>query len=516
MKLKKLQTYAIVSILILVVFAGIPTSVSAKKDGESTSALEPETGLSIEVRSEGKGYLIVVEGSEDQKVFLIVIDKNGDKSVYEFDFKPAEFKPAEFRLWVSEDIVENRNDLYVVRIHARNELIPDDTGLIPALTIDVVKIKIEGKNKNVKISLTPRIKIQLSFDLDLTTGLPPGGDALDVPLTFSGIKRDTKVLGSSVDSFFDSEYEIKLQSSQPGHHINSFFDVVYEINFDSPPPGHGEDFNSFFDVSYDLRSEDFIINSFFEISYKNSNKGTEFIVNSFFDIDYEFDLPYPGSLDDIFSLESFFDVFSQFEFLSTAEHSDFNSFFDIYTEINLGLPQPIQGDPTRSADTFFEVVLDLDVGFPSPDAEQRNRFVDNFGGLVIESKPGPEDDPSVPGEPSSVEISSELLHNIHPEEGVSSEQILFVKSSTGSDSNNEMKLKHSVEGPEDVVFPNLPVPDKFIAMPVKAESSAEVKFDFPVPFIEPLPSQDEESTFDVKIEIKLEGEPEIKFDPFSL
>jgi hypothetical protein len=500
-KLKKLQTYAIVSILILVVFAGIPTSASAKKASGSTSSSDPTTGLSVEVRSEGKGYLILVEGSQDQEVYLIDIDKNGDKSVYEF-----EFKPAEFRLWISKDIVKNRNELYIVRIHARDELVPDETGSIPALRIDVVKIDIEGRSSDIKLILKPVIKTQLSIDLDLTSGLPPGNDAQDVPLTFSGIKRDTKVLGSSLDSFFDSEYEIKLRGSQPAHHVNSFFDVVYEINFDPPSPGHTGDFDSFFDISYTLKSADFVIDSFFDVSYRNSNKGSEFAIDSFFDITYQFELPSPGLPQGDYLIDSFFDIYTEVNSILPSPIHKGNDIVSaplsqVVTEMTLELPSPGHTtDPSIPVESFFDVFVDIDL--PSPGQTKNGFTVDTLIDVVVSSTSVYE-----PTQPSStVEISSLSIYRIDGDKGSTVIQDFNLKSSfEGGLVKNEVNLSKKIDVPIELILPDLFSPGSSDIPIISSGSSIGTRFGLPGSERQPAPQPITDSFFDVFIDIEIEG-----------
>jgi hypothetical protein len=383
--LSRAITLAVILSMVLVVFTGIPTNVSAKK-GSSAQPVETEiAGFPVVILWKNSGYEISLSSSEDLLVFLIVIDEKGELSYQEMKYEDGFYVG-----WVSKYTTMPLSDIYIAICDASDHLNPFEEGIWKALEFDILRLDISGKNGNVQVTVEPVVDFELHLEVifegpSLASHYRGGNANVD----FTSLKRSTGVHGSGVDSFFDIEYILTLETSDPDFQVDSFFDVFFDITFDPSGGSQGKNGsgpNSFFDIDYGLDSDHFIIDSFFDVSYRHSNEGNEFFVDSFFDIDYSVELPSPGLPPGEFLIDSFFDIHTEVDsFLPSPGHTKpefmFAPFSQVVTEAKLDLPSPGHTtDPTIPQDSFFGYRVLAEVDLPAvtgPYNKQpvRSRFI---------------------------------------------------------------------------------------------------------------------------------------------
>jgi hypothetical protein len=330
--------------MVTAVFAvAVPGSVSAKPP-EPTD-IEEHSTMSIHVKWKDNGYEVTVSGPSEMSAYLIVIDKNGEKSYFEMKYNKGEYS-----VWISKEIAKNKNDIFIALINASDSLLPDEKNTIQALSIHVIKIDIKGKKDNVRLKSTTVLETKLLLE----TVYEDSGKTEDNEgvllrdIVSHGIRK-----GAGPGSFVDLTCTIVLQYSQPDFNVDSFFDVYYKIDF--PPIDPGLNFNSFFDITYRLNSLSLNVDSFFDITYKHTNKGNDFFADSFFDVSYKLDLP-----------------------------SYQDSFFDVFTGLDYGLPYPGRLHGDFPADSFFDVFYEVDfagsITMPEGSADTKGTYTSELSG----------------------------------------------------------------------------------------------------------------------------------------
>jgi hypothetical protein len=237
----------------------------------------------------------------------------------------------------------------------------------------------------------------------------------------------------NIDSFFDVFVELDIPDTPPENAPDSFFDVFYSLE------SRVFDIDSFFDVFCQRSNKglDFHIDSFFDVFFERKDTGSP---DSFFDVfvETDFELPYPGRLGGDFLTDSFFDVFTElkldgmvrtpegianaegttsssltggtgreyqkftplgtgsqrikvtgpqlgpFSIYSTGEGAvlERESFFDVFTQFDLGLGPHEKGGDDNYADSFFDVFTEMSFN-PTAAGATQDSFFDVFSSLAV-------------------------------------------------------------------------------------------------------------------------------------
>lgn len=260
----------------------------------------------------------------------------------------------------------------------------------------------------------------------------------------------TTVPDFSIDSFFDVFFEIDFYPPEPGKETNvdSFFDVFFRL--ESERMDIDSFFDVFY--RHNNKGDNFYVDSFFDVFYKTASLPDEAPggagVSPFLDVTaaVDYGLPYPGRLRGDFPAESFFDVLYEVEFQGPIRHpaaametkgkytsglsggpaevddgakyvnlgtgslrarvsgirlqpfsmfsctegmnTKTRSIFDVFTELNFGVPAPVRSVPKSNPDSFFDVFTELSFNpvraWIDPEGGiQLNSFFDVFNKVAV-------------------------------------------------------------------------------------------------------------------------------------
>jgi hypothetical protein len=295
--------------------AAVPGSMSAKPTkSEDTEEKDP---ISIHVTWKENGYYVLVSGPKGLNAYLVIIDRNGEKT-----YSEMKYDNGEYSAWVPKKIAKNKNEIYIAIIDASESLSPDDKGATQALYLQVINIDIKGKKGRVRLKTTTVLESKLLLE---TVYDDKGKTRDNKELLLKDITRHGVRKGAGPGSFLDLTHTIEFQTPIPDFNMDSFFDVFYEIDFHPPEPGSEVDVDSFFDITYGIKSDDLTIDCFFDVFFERYHKGVDFHVDSYIDVDDDdelepiipesffdismetgFDLPYRGRLGGDFVSEPFY------------------------------------------------------------------------------------------------------------------------------------------------------------------------------------------------------------------